>query len=193
MDGANDGASGVGTLLEIARHLKANPPKPGIDIIFFDGEDWGEKVDESDRISPAEGLEKWWCLGSQHWSKNKHKPGYTAYYGILLDMVGAKDAHFFKEGYSTEYAPQVVDKVWNAASRTGHSRYFVARNAPAVIDDHLFVNKNADIPMIDVIHQDIQNGFGETHHTTRDNLSIISKETLNAVGSTVLEVIYREP
>ena len=193
MDGANDGASGVGVLLEIARSLQSNPTSAGVDIILFDGEDWGEK-EGSPEVLPAEGLADWWCLGSQYWSKNKHKAGYTAYYGILLDMVGAKDAHFFREGHSQQYAPRIVEKVWSTAARLGYSNFFVTQDAPPITDDHVFVNELGKIPMIDVVHYDVKVGyFGEHHHTTKDNMEIISKETLMAVGSTVMDVIYREP
>lgn len=193
MDGANDGASGVGVLLEIARALQSKPTNVGIDIILFDGEDWGEK-DGAARVAPPAGVyQDWWCLGSQYWSRNKHKAGYRPYYGILLDMVGAKDGHFYREENSREYAPRIVEKVWSAAARTGYSSYFVAQDAPPITDDHLFVLLSG-IEMIDVVHYDVQFGyFGEHHHTTNDNMDIISKETLMAVGSTVMDVIYREP
>jgi len=189
-DGANDGASGVGILLEIARQLQKSQPAVGVDIIFFDGEDWGEK----DGTTPLpEGLESWWCLGSQHWARNKHKKNYSAYYGILLDMVGSKRAHFYREGTSLEYAPRVVEKVWNAASRIGFSDYFVKQNAGAITDDHLFINQLAKIPMIDIVHyHPVLGYFGDYHHSRKDNLTLISKETLYAVGATVLDVVYHE-
>lgn len=193
-DGANDGASGVSVLLEMARTLGKNPPPDvGIDIILFDGEDWGEKQNTSSRISLPEGQDSWWCLGSQHWAKNKHKPNYTAFYGILLDMVGAKGSHFFQEGYSLEYAPRVVEKVWSTASRLGHSSLFVQQKEAPITDDHLYVNELAGIPMIDIVHYDPVVGyFGDYHHSQKDNLSIISKETLGAVGNILLNVIYYE-
>lgn len=192
-EGANDGASGVGVLLEIARVIKNTPPDVGVDIILFDGEDWGEKESEKHSHPVPENLEEWWCLGSQHWSKNKHKAGYSAYYGILLDMVGAKDAQFHREGASLEYAPSVVDKVWNTASRLGYSHVFVKQNQAAITDDHLFVNESGKIPMIDIVHFQPGIGyFGDFHHTQKDNLSLISKETLKAVGETVLNVVYYE-
>lgn len=189
-DGADDGASGVGILLEIARHLQQNPPAVGVDIILFDGEDWGE----NNGATPLpEGLESWWCLGSQHWAKNKHKKNYSAYYGILLDMVGSKRAHFYREGTSLEYAPRVVEKVWDAAARIGFSDYFVKQNAGAITDDHLFINELGKIPMIDIVHyHPVLGYFGDYHHTRKDNLALISKETLHAVGATVLNVVYHE-
>jgi glutaminyl-peptide cyclotransferase len=193
MDGANDGASGVGVLLEIARTLQSSPTKVGVDIILFDGEDWGEK-DGAARVAPPTGTYiDWYCLGSQYWSKNKHKAGYRPYYGILLDMVGGEDGHFYMEETSMQYASQIVQKVWTAAARAGYSSYFVTQDAPAITDDHVFVLMSG-IPMIDVVHYDVHYGyFGKYHHTTADNMDNISKKTLNAVGNTVMEVIYREP
>jgi Zn-dependent M28 family amino/carboxypeptidase len=181
--GANDGASGVGVLLEVARAMHAQAlPEAGIDIIFFDGEDWG----------PLNGdLKEWWCLGSQYWSK--HKSNYAAYYGILLDMVGAPNAQFHREGYSMEYAPSIVEKVWNHAHRLGYSGVFVNKTQDGITDDHVFVNTIAKIPMIDIVHFEPGIGyFGDFHHTQRDNLDVISKEMLRMVGSTVLNVVYYE-
>jgi len=191
-DGANDGASGVGVLLEIARQLQSNKTRAGVDIVLFDGEDWGEKFDAHSRPPLPEGWEDWWCLGSQYWSKNTHKPGYRAYYGILLDMVGARDARFFHEGTSMQYAPRVVEKVWSAASILGYSNYFISEDATAITDDHLFVSSNAKIPMIDIVQYETRNGWGSFHHTTNDNMSVIDKETLQAVGSTVMYVVFQE-
>lgn len=193
-DGANDGASGVGVLLEIARILsRRDSLSVGVDIILFDGEDWGEHADSQQGVSLPPGLDSWWCLGSQHWSKNKHKRNYVASYGILLDMVGARRSQFFREGASMAYAPKIVDKVWNIGSRLGYSDYFVKQNVPAITDDHVFVNESGKIPMIDIVHYQAGIGFfGEYHHTQKDNVSVISKETLKAVGSTVLHVIYYE-
>jgi glutaminyl-peptide cyclotransferase len=191
--GANDGASGVGVLLEIARCIGANtPPDVGVDIIFFDGEDWGERFNQEDVPLPDH-LQDWWCLGSQYWSKNKHKANYSAYYGVLLDMVGAKNAQFHREGYSLEYAPGIVDKVWSTASKLGYSHLFIQANQTGITDDHVFVNEIGKIPMIDIVHFEPGIGFfGEFHHTQKDNLDLISKETLKAVGQTVLHVVYNE-
>ncbi len=193
-DGANDGASGVAVLLEIARLLGENPDlQVGIDIILFDGEDWGERDDAAKQIPPPAGMNSWWCLGSQHWSRNKHKPGYSAYYGILLDMVGARESHFFQEGYSQEYAPKIVEKVWSTASRLGYSATFVRQKQAAITDDHVFVNEMAKIPMIDIVHFDPLLGyFGNYHHTQKDALPLIDKHTLGIVGNVLMNVIYHE-
>jgi glutaminyl-peptide cyclotransferase len=192
LDGANDGGSGVAVLLEIARLLKSNPPRAGVDIVLFDGEDWGEKDYETGRVPVPEQWKEWWVLGSQYWSLHKHKPNYRPYYGILLDMVGAKGARFFREGTSMEYAPRIVDKVWSAAATLGYSDYFIKADVAGITDDHLYVNIDAKIPMIDIIQYEPNTGWGDYHHTTKDNMSIIDKRTLEVVGKTVLYVVFQE-
>ena len=196
IDGANDGASGVGVLLEVARILSKNEkPNIGLDIMFFDGEDYGEHEDVAD-IPMKNGLVQiWWCLGSQYWADHPHKPKYSAYYGILLDMVGSRNARFFKEGGSMQFAPKVVEKVWATARSLGYSNYFVSTNSPGIMDDHIFVNRDAKIPMIDIVEYDPDSPsyyFGDFHHTKKDNISIIDRQTLQAVGETVLYTIYNE-
>lgn len=181
IDGANDGASGVGVLLEMARQFQITPPFAGVDIIFFDVEDYGISG-ESDS----------YCLGSQYWAKNPHKPGYTASNGILLDMVGAKGAQFTMEGSSMQIAPDFVRQVWRKAHALGHGRFFLFRETDPIVDDHVYVYKYSRIPMIDIIQYDpsTPTGFGKYWHTHDDNMGIISRETLQAVGETVLGIVY---
>lgn len=187
--GANDAASGVGVLLEMARTLNKKPAGIGVDIIFVDAEDWGE-TESAKNVPPGD----WWCLGTQYWAKNPHKAGYKARYGILLDMVGAPDATFYKEGFSLQYAADVVEKVWSTARMLGYGKYFIDGNGGTITDDHVPVNQIANIPTIDIIQQDIHSdtGFAWYWHTTKDNMDNISKETLKAVGQTIMEVIYKE-
>lgn len=192
-DGANDGASGVAVLLEIARVLSSSEaPRVGVDIILFDGEDWGEKEGMSS-VELPEDQESWWCLGSQYWAKNKHRKSYSAHYGILLDMVGAKRSQFYREEVSLQFAAKTVEKVWDKAAQLGYSDYFVRQNVAGITDDHVFVNRLAKIPMIDIVPYKAGIGFfGDYHHTTKDNLDLISRETLTAVGNTLLNVLYSE-
>lgn len=180
--GANDGGSGVGVLLELARIFNKNNPKKGIDIIFFDVEDYGKGAAET------------YCLGSQYWAKNPHIPNYTANAGILLDMVGAGDVIFHQEGYSVQYAKFLVDDIWYAANKAGFSSYFSFRKVQPITDDHLFINKIAKIPTIDIIQydQNTSKGFGNFWHTHDDDMDIIDKNTLRAVGQTVLTYIYQD-
>lgn len=191
IDGANDGASGVGVLLEIARLLHNHPLESGmgIDIIFFDLEDYGPHQD--DTLSGNN--DEHWALGSQHWSRNPHVAGYRAQFGILLDMVGAPGAVFPREYFSQQYASWVLDKVWRTAQRMGYDYKFVNKPGAPISDDHLPVNQIAAIPMINIIHldPDSRNGtFYEYWHTLGDNLSQIDPKTLKAVGEVVTRVIY---
>ena len=190
IDGANDGASGVAVLMEIARSIASQPlsSEVGVDLVFFDGEDDGEPEFAITR----DNSKIWWCHGSQYWSKNKHIPNYVAYYGILVDMVGGKNARFFREGYSRRFASGIISKVWSNASLLGHSTYFIQQDASEILDDHAFVNEWAGIPMIDIIDFSPNVGFGPYHHTHQDGIDGIDRRTLNAVGETILATIYQE-
>lgn len=188
--GANDGASGVGVLLEVARLLRLDSVKfnVGIDIIFFDSEDYGQRQDQK----ATNYQEDTWCLGSQYWSKNKHLPSYSAFYGILLDMVGAKGAKFYQEENSMKFAPSIVQKFWSLGHQLGYKDYFIFEPCGNITDDHLYVNQLAKIPMIDVIQYHPTRGFGAFWHTHQDNMQVIDKQTLKAVGQTLIQVIYNE-
>ncbi len=186
--GANDGASGVGVLLELARLIQQNQPMVGIDIILFDAEDYG-----APQFYKGPHKEEFWGLGSQYWAKNPHTDNYNARFGILLDMVGDKEAQFYYERYSHDFAKSINKKVWNKAHELGYQRFFIKELGGYITDDHLFVNKIARIPTIDIIHNNIHHtGFAESWHTVNDTMENIDKNTLLAVGQTVLEVIYNE-
>ncbi|MFB6319224.1 M28 family peptidase [Saccharicrinis sp. FJH54] len=191
IDGANDGASGVGVLMELARQIGQHKLPFGVDIIFFDAEDQGQP-----HFLPASNNSAdTWCLGSQYWSKHPHKENYWAQYGILLDMVGAENAIFPMEGFSMENAPELVNKVWNLASEMGYGQYFLFERSAPVTDDHYYVTKGSGIPCIDIIHYHRSNrhGFGDFWHTHDDTMDIIYKPTLYAVGSVLLEHLYQQP
>jgi len=190
IDGANDGASGVGVLLEIARQIQKEAPALGIDIIFFDAEDYGTAIWHT---GPTKAHD--WCLGSQYWSRTPHVKDYYARYGILLDMVGGKGGTFYYEPYSYRTARKEVKKIWKKAHELGYGNYFIMEEGSEVTDDHVYVNQLARIPCVDIINYDPtceNSSFGPTWHTVNDNISNIDRNTLKAVGQTVMDVIYNE-
>lgn len=191
IDGANDGASGVGVLLEMARSMAAKEHGPGIDILFTDVEDYGQP---SGAMGHDESSIDTWALGAQYFAKNPAIPGYTARFGILLDMVGAQDAKFYREAISMQYAPAVVNKVWKTAAALGYGDRFVQETKYFVgTDDHVPINKTLRIPSIDIIQFDpATQAFGPYWHTHDDNMEVIDRETLKAVGQTVQEVVWKE-
>lgn len=179
-DGANDGASGVGVLLEIARQLSMKTPSIGVDILFVDAEDWGaHDNDES------------WALGAQYFVSTPPSSYTTPREVVLLDMVGGRDARFAREYFSQSYAPSTVQRVWGAAAKAGYSQYFVDIAGGGVTDDHVQFIK-ANIPAIDIIEYDSESGtgFNPVWHTSADNLDNISSATLKAVGQTLMYYIY---
>ena len=187
--GANDGGSGVGVLIELARIFKNKKPNIGLDIILFDAEDYGQPENSRFPI-----MKDSWCLGSQYWSRNPHKSDYFARYGILLDMVGAKNATFRHEEISNFFAPNILQKVWNKAVQLGYANNFVFEDAKQIIDDHYYINTIAGIPTIDIIEYDptTETNFNKHWHTHKDNMDNVDKKTLEAVGQTLLEIIYNE-
>lgn len=194
IDAANDGASGVAVLIELARQLSSAQKKTtvGVDFLFFDLEDTGEPHGVETNVQNT------WALGSQYWAAHIFPQNYRPYYGILLDMVGAKGAVFPQEYGSMQYAPSVVRSIWSAAEDLGFSSLFIQEEGPGITDDHTAVNEVAKIQMIDIIDLRPQapgsmgDIFGPYHHTHRDNMSIIDPKTLYAVGQTLLQVLYRE-
>ena len=168
--GANDGASGVGALLEIARLVNQQQPELGIDIILLDAEDYG-----APQFYTGKHKEEFWCLGSQYWARNPHVQGYNARFGILLDMVGGEGSVFMKEGYSEEFAPDINKKVWKAAKKAGYGKTFMDGNGGFVTDDHLFINRLARIKTIDIIPYNQEGDFTPTWHTVNDNMEHIDK------------------
>ena len=167
IDGANDGASGVGVLLEMARVLNELPLSIGVDIVFFDLEDWGTPEFHVGAASSDS-----YCLGSQYWARSVAKERNKPEAGILLDMVGGRGARFYKEQISMYYAANVMDAVWRKAQELGFENYFIPMRGGAITDDHLYVNRLADIPCIDIIQQDLttETGFAPYWHTMSDPL-----------------------
>lgn len=191
--GANDGASGVAVMIEIARLLHtvrlADTARYAVDFICFDAEDAG--VPEWDTTYPHS-TQATWCLGSQYWAAHPHRTDYDA--AILLDMVGAPSARFCRESHSVEYASALVDRVWQAARRAGYSGYFPTSTSGYVTDDHLYVNRLTPVRMIDIVPYQTtgDNSFSPTWHTLDDTPRNISPSTLQAVGQTLLEFIFSD-
>jgi len=209
---ANDGASGVAVMLEVARLLAASTtetahsdslqtqespateakggPAVGIDFVCFDAEDWGVP-----QWSDAPDDSQSWALGAQYWAANTHVEGYHARYGILLDMVGGQGARFYRELYSKRYALSTVARVWEAAQVVGFGSYFPQKDGGMITDDHVPVNEVAGIPCIDIIpyYPDCEaSSFGPTWHTVDDDMQHIDRQTLQAVGQTIIQVLFSE-
>lgn len=186
---ANDGASGVAVIIELARLLKELKPAVGIDFVCFDLEDcgapyWGTGDDEG----------RDWCLGSRHWAEQASTAGYRARYGILLDMVGGRDARFCFEGFSTQYAEPVMHRIWDTASRIGAGNLFLKQDGAYATDDHVNINQIAAVPTVDIIPYiaSSEHSFGSTWHTSHDTPENISSETLRLVGQTLVQLISEE-
>ena len=198
--GANDGASGVAVMLEIARLLSNDTTlQVGIDFVCFDAEDYGVPQWEEAR----DDSESTWALGAQEWARKiagsigRTDDGATDLpyeYGILLDMVGGQGCKFYQEGFSLKYAAGIVSKVWSAANAAGYGSFFVSSPGGFITDDHNPVNE-IGIPCIDIIpyYPDCeQSSFGPTWHTVNDDMDHIDANTLEAVGQTVIQVLFRE-
>jgi Peptidase family M28 len=175
--GANDGASGVAVLLEIARLMHDDKPQVGVDIVLFDGEDYG----------PEGNLDEYF-LGSRYFAKNLGT--YKPKYGILLDMVGDAQLNLPIEYHSKRYAGLIVNKVWDAAAKLGYSE-FEKRVGPAISDDHIQLNQ-AGIPCVDIIDFQYPDKFHKYWHTLEDTADKCSPQSLKVVGQTLLQVVYSE-
>lgn len=182
--GANDGASGVGVILEMARVMAQMPPDVGVDFVLFDVEDqgiaeWAGRYEDNT-----------WCKGSQYWAKNPHRMFYTAQYGVLFDMVGTSEPRFTKEEISMGFAQGVMNKMWSCAAALGYGNIFVDDLTGAILDDHLYVNQLLRIPTIDLVQNSPNRSFCEQWHTVNDNISAVDKNTLAIVATVTLKMIY---
>ncbi len=181
--GANDGASGVGVLLELARLIQQKEPKKGVDIVFLDAEDYGAPYFFQGNADND------WCLGSQYWSKHTHyktKPRY----GVLLDMVGAENPTFYVDKVSAMYAQSAVSRVWSRAQEMGYGNYFLTQVEGSIMDDHYYVNVWAGIPTVDIIDFNSERGFPTMWHTMNDTPENISPATLGMIGRLLTSLIY---
>ena len=172
--GANDGASGVGLFVALADALKQVPPASGVDLLFVDGEDYGQFDDKLADV----------LIGSAYFAKNPPDSAYRPIFGVLWDMIGDKDLQIKKEGYSVQQAPEVVERVWSKAAELGYKDIFVDENQGAITDDHVPLLQ-AGFRVIDVIDLDYP-----YHHRPSDTLDKISARSLSIVGD-VAESLLR--
>ena len=202
--GANDGASGVGVLMEVARQWQnLSERKRPVEIVLFDCEDMG-----TPQFYTGKQREHTWCLGAQLWarmlvesreskvesreSKVESRESKTVYaFGILLDMVGDPNASFPREYYSEQYAKQYVDKIWHTAEQLGYGHRFISTRAYPITDDHYYVNTIAKIPCVDIIHYvpGSETGFAWWWHTHSDDMRNVNPGTLQEVGKVLMSVI----
>jgi hypothetical protein len=170
--GANDGASGVALLLHLAELLKKTPPSVGVDLVFVDGEDYGEFSSDTDVL-----------LGSKYFATHLPSADYKPLFGVLFDMIGDADLAIYQEGNSIEKAPEIVARVWAAAKDLGHSDVFMDQGKYTVTDDHIPLLK-AGLRVIDVIDLDYP-----AHHTPNDTYDKVSAKSLKAVGDVAYSLV----
>ncbi len=184
--GANDGASGVAVLLEVARQLQLGNDSLGVDIVFLDLEDGGQPSFEVGE------KEDTWCLGSQYLVKNPYYRNGKPEWGILLDMVGGKSPFFGFDEVSLYFAESRLRQVWQHARQLGYSNSFVPQKSGSIMDDHYYINLFARIPTIDIIDYHSERGFAETWHTQQDIPENIDPNTLKMVGEVVLKTLREQ-
>ena len=182
-DGANDGASGVGLFLALADELKHAPPNVGVDLLLVDGEDWGTFGPPDVDV----------LIGSEFFATHLPEPGYKPLFGVLFDMIGDKELLINQEVNSINAAPEVVQRVWNAAKELGYESTFVPTPGYTVTDDHVPLNK-AGLRVIDVIDLDYPNVEASRagtsyHHATGDTMDKISAKSLKIVGDVALSLV----
>ncbi len=170
--GANDGGSGVAILLGVAEALARRAPEVGVDLLFVDGEDYGDFATDTDVL-----------IGSRYFAERLPEPGYAPLFGVLWDMVGDEDPVFKQEAFSVRGAPEVVQRVWSTAQRLGHGAVFTNATVLGITDDHVPLLAKG-LRVIDVI--DLEYPW---HHTVDDTLDKVSPRTLQIVGDVAVALI----
>ena len=170
--GANDGASGVALHLAIADALKKTPPNVGVDLLFTDGEDWGTFNPDVDVL-----------IGSMYFAQHLPSPDYRPLFGVLWDMVGGTDFHFYQEVNSAQAAPEVVQKVWGTAKDMGYEKYFIPEAKTPITDDHVPLIK-AGLRVVDVC--DIDYPY---HHMLSDTVDKVSVKSMKIVGDVAMALL----
>lgn len=174
--GANDGASGVGMFVALGDVLKKTKPNVGVDLLFTDGEDYGE-------FGPPE-VDV--LIGAKYFANHLPSPGYKPMYGVLWDMIGDKDLRIPYEMNSFQQAPDVVSRVWQTAADLGYGSIFVQESGGLITDDHMPL-LNAGLKVIDVIDLTYA-----AHHTPQDTMDKISAQSLAIVGDVATALVTRK-
>ena len=178
MPGANDGASGVALFIALADVLKKTPPTVGVDLLFVDGEDYGDFSKNQDVL-----------LGSAYFAKHLPSDDYRPLYGVLWDMIGDAQLQIYQEGNSLHRAPEVVSRVWQTAHDLHYDDYFLAQSGQTIIDDHVPL-LDAGLRVIDVIDIDYPSpGHGSYHHTPQDTYDKLSAHSFQVVGDVATALV----
>lgn len=183
MPGANDGASGVALLLAVSDALKKAPPKVGVDLLFVDGEDWGDFTTNEDVL-----------IGSSYFAQHLPNPGYQPLFGVLWDMIGDADLNIYQEVNSAQAAPEVVQLVWGKAKDMGYEKYFIPEAKEPITDDHVPLIK-AGLRVIDVLDIDYgpRDASGSVttnyHHTMQDTIDKVSAKSMKIVGDVAVALL----
>lgn len=176
--GANDGASGVALLIALAQALRVAPATVGVDLLFVDGEDYGDFGANQDVL-----------IGSTYFADHLPSPRYAPLYGVLWDMIGDRDLRIPQELNSVRAAPEVVQRVWGVAEALGYGHVFVPETGQAVTDDHVPLIRKG-LRVIDVIDLDYASRTGVSyHHTPDDTLDKVSASSLQVVGDVALQLL----
>ena len=176
---ANDGASGPAMFIALAEVLKKTPPQYGVDLLFVDGEDYGNFARDEDVL-----------LGSKYFADHLPSADYRPLYGVLWDMIGDADLKIYQEVNSIQSAPEIVARVWQTAEDLGYKNYFIPQTGSAVTDDHLPLIKKG-LRVIDVIDIDYveQGGSKDYHHTIYDTIDKVSAHSLQVVGDVAVTLV----
>jgi glutaminyl-peptide cyclotransferase len=193
IDGANDGASGVGFFVALADALRKTPPTVGVDMLFVDGEDYGAFEDINDSTKNKDVL-----IGSQHFARTLPAT-YKPIFGVVWDMIGDKALNIRQEGHSITGAPEVVSRVWNVAKELGYGKYFLDESQSGITDDHVPLLRKG-LRVIDVIDIDYCSDGASScsagspnylHHTMGDTMEQISARSLKIIGDVALTLVTR--
>jgi hypothetical protein len=179
IDGAVDGASGTAIMLQIATILAGHEPAYGVDIVLFDAEDMG--------LTGAYPEFENWFQGSRYFASVARQTGYKPWFAILVDLVGDREASYYPEQISVDYAPDVVQRVWDLAASLGISEFKQTDYPSSLWDDHWILNRDADIPSIDIT--EMVNDY-PYWHTQEDTFDKVSAESLAAVGKVLVALLY---